>query len=412
MKNDKKTFLKNTFYLYAMNIIKLVFPLLTLPYLTRVLSTSAYGTVTYVKAIIVYVQLVLDFGFMLSATKNIVNAKSDESIINRIIGNTIAEKAILGVLVSIIYFILIFFIPIMSGNKMFCILYLLSVLSTIFILDFLYRGIEKMKYVAIPYIISKTITTILTFVLVSCDDDLILIPLLDLIGNFIAAVLSLVFLKKVSYHILFSNLSVWFSDIKDSFVYFISNFATTIFGALTTIVAGIYISTEQIAFWGICMQILSAAKSLYNPITNSIYPYMLRNKDIKIIYKTSYLMLIPMILGTLFVIFWGNQFMSIIGGSKYYEAGNVLKLLLPAFVFSFYSMLFGWPVLGSIGREKETSISTIAASLLQVAGFIFLSIFNSFTLYNLAICCSISEVALFVIRYCVFFNNKSKFNNS
>lgn len=412
MKNDKKIFLKNTFYLYAMNIIKLFFPLLTLPYLTRVLSTSVYGTVTYVKAIIVYVQLVLDFGFMLSATKNIVNAKSDESIINRIIGNTIAEKAILSALVSIVYFILIFFIPIMSVNKIFCILYLLSVLSTIFILDFLYRGIEKMKYVAIPYIISKTITTILTFVLVSCDDDLILIPLLDLIGNFIAAVLSLVFLKKVNYHIFFSNFSVWISDIKDSFVYFISNFATTIFGALTTIVAGIYISTEQIAFWGICMQILSAAKSLYNPITNSIYPYMLRNKDIKIIYKTSYLMLIPMILGTLFVIFFGNQFMSIIGGIKYYDAGNVLKLLLPSFIFSFYSMLFGWPVLGSVGKEKETSISTIVASLVQLAGFAFLAVFNSFTLYNLAICCSISEVALFVIRYCIFFNNRSEFNNS
>ena len=66
---NKKTFINNTIALYAMNIVKLIFPFLTLPYLTRVLSTSGYGVVTYVKAVIVYAQLFIDFGFMLSATK-------------------------------------------------------------------------------------------------------------------------------------------------------------------------------------------------------------------------------------------------------------------------------------------------------------------------------------------------------
>ena len=53
--------------LYIMNIAKLVFPLITLPYLTRVLSVDCYGVVSYVKATMVYAQLVVDFGFMLSA---------------------------------------------------------------------------------------------------------------------------------------------------------------------------------------------------------------------------------------------------------------------------------------------------------------------------------------------------------
>ena len=61
MKNNKV--LSNTIMLYIMSIAKLIFPLLTLPYLTRVLSSDAYGFVSYVKSCMVYIQLLVDFGF-------------------------------------------------------------------------------------------------------------------------------------------------------------------------------------------------------------------------------------------------------------------------------------------------------------------------------------------------------------
>ena len=65
---------KNSLMLMAMNIAKMLFPLLTLPYLTRVLSTDCYGSVVYVKSVTTYLQLLVDFGFVLSATKSIVQA--------------------------------------------------------------------------------------------------------------------------------------------------------------------------------------------------------------------------------------------------------------------------------------------------------------------------------------------------
>ena len=116
MINDKKNLMNNTISLYIMNIVKLIFPLFTLPYLTRVLSTQTYGVVTYVKSLIVYVQLFLDFGFLLSATKNIVMAKGDKNKINSIIGNTLFEKVLLGVIASILYLIACILIPILKNN--------------------------------------------------------------------------------------------------------------------------------------------------------------------------------------------------------------------------------------------------------------------------------------------------------
>ena len=73
MTNNKV--LKNTIMLYIMNIAKMVFPLLTLPYLTRVLSSDMYGLVSYVKNCMIYIQLLIDFGFIFSSVKDIVKAR-------------------------------------------------------------------------------------------------------------------------------------------------------------------------------------------------------------------------------------------------------------------------------------------------------------------------------------------------
>ena len=365
MKVDRISFIKNTSSLYILNIVKLLFPLLTLPYLTRVLSLDAYGMVTYVKALIAYVQLVIDFGFMLSATKNIVNACANPSKIGRIVGDTLAEKIFLSIISILIYSILMWQIPIMRENILFSVLYLLATVTNIFIFDFLFRGIEKMHAVAIPYVVSKTIITILTFIVVKDDSSILWIPILEGVGNLVAAVVSYGFLHHYGIKLSFSDLPVWVKDLKESSIYFLSNFATTIFGVFTTVISGFYLQSQEIAFWGIAMQLLSAAKSLYNPIANSLYPHMIRTKDIQSVKKINRIMLVLIIFGVLIVLFFSNQILSIIGGEKYTISADFLKYLLPAFVASFYSMIYGWPVLGAIDKVKETTMTTILASIVQ-----------------------------------------------
>ena len=407
MKVDRISFIKNTSSLYILNIVKLLFPLLTLPYLTRVLSLDAYGMVTYVKALIAYVQLVIDFGFMLSATKNIVNACANPSKIGRIVGDTLAEKIFLSIISILIYSILMWQIPIMRENILFSVLYLLATVTNIFIFDFLFRGIEKMHAVAIPYVVSKTIITILTFIVVKDDSSILWIPILEGVGNLVAAVVSYGFLHHYGIKLSFSDLPVWVKDLKESSIYFLSNFATTIFGVFTTVISGFYLQSQEIAFWGIALQLLSAAKSLYNPIANSLYPHMIRTKDIQSVKKINRIMLVLIIFGVLIVLFFSNQILSIIGGEKYTISADFLKYLLPAFVASFYSMIYGWPVLGAIDKVKETTMTTILASIVQILGLGIFILSDNFSLVTLAICSSMSEVVLWISCYLIYFKNRS-----
>ena len=406
----KNKLLSNTIYLYILTIVKMIFPLVTLPYLTHILSVETYGSVAYVKSYMSYVQLVLDFGFLLSATKNIAVAKGkDDTRIEYIVGDTLAEKVILLFAAAVVTLFASISIPILYANQTFLWMYFLAIAITILIPDFLYRGIERMECVTIPYTAAKIIAIILTLILIKDDSDLLLIPVFEIISNAVAVLISFLLLKKLDIRIRFSNIKIWLRDLKESAVYFISNFATTVFGALTTIIVGILLNETDVAYWSVCMQIVSAAKSLYAPISNSIYPYMVTNRDLKLVAKIRNLMTIPIVIGSVIVIFFGKQIMLIIGGENYGYAGYILKLLLPVIVASFYSMLYGWPVLGAIGKVQQTTISTIVAAVIQVGGIIIIYCLGLFNLVSLALCCGISEIMLLVIRYGIFLQNKKSF---
>ena len=114
---------KNTAMLYIMNIAKLVFPLLTLPYLAKVLSTDANAVYTYVKnSVLMYVQLIIDFGFMYSATKSIAQARQDKKKIGQIVGNVMVGKAMLSVCAFALLAVMTCFIGLLGENPVYTLL--------------------------------------------------------------------------------------------------------------------------------------------------------------------------------------------------------------------------------------------------------------------------------------------------
>ena len=130
---QKTKVVNNTIMLYIMTIAKLIFPLCTLPYLTRVLSEEAYGFVAYVKSCMTYMQLIVDFGFILSAVKDIVNANGDKRLIGEITGNTFVAKLCLSVVAGLALAIMCMFIEILQLDILFVALSFVTVATTSFL---------------------------------------------------------------------------------------------------------------------------------------------------------------------------------------------------------------------------------------------------------------------------------------
>lgn len=405
--NFEKKLIQNTLLLYLMTGAKLILPLITLPYLTRVLSTEGYGVVVYVKSIMSYVQLIIDFGFILSATKDIITILNNQTIdqkkeIGIIVGDTFIEKAILALICAIFLLFLSVVVPLLQNNLFFLWLYFFSYVISIFLADFLFRGLEKMEMVTIPFIISKTISTLLTFYFVVNDNSIIYIALLEVIGNLVAVIVTLLYIRKLRIKIKITNFHNWIKQIKDSFIYFLSNFATTAFGALNTFIIGLFLNTTDIAFWGIALQLVSAVQQMYTPIFNSLYPHMLKVKSRFLIKKIIFVFTPIIIVGCVFCFICAKWIIVLISGPQYQGAVEIFRALIPIMFISFYSMLFGWPVLGAINKTSETTFSTIMAAIIQILLLLFIILTNQFTLLNIAYCRIISELSMFIIRFFYF----------
>ncbi|MEY8677303.1 oligosaccharide flippase family protein [Granulimonas faecalis] len=389
---------KNTVYLYLLTAAKIVGPLITLPYLTRVLSVPSYGLVAYVRAYSTYMQLLLDFGFLLSATKAIALASGDCTVIGRIVGNTIAEKGLLAVACVFITAMAIPFVSLLAANPLYVWIALLSCTASILILDFLYRGIERMEFVAIPVVVSKVVVVVATLLFIHGDEDLLLIPLFDLVGNLVAGTISIAYLRGRKIRVLFSGVRRWFADLRESLVYFVSNFSTTFFGALTTLVAGVVFDVDQVAYWSLCMTFVTAAKSLYSPISNSLYPYMVVEGDLGIVNRVAKLSAVPAVICVGTLMLWGHELVTFVAGPEYGVSAVILQWMIPVFLCSYYSMIYGWPVLGAIGLEKETTFTTLFAAAIQVILIVAFYCTGTLTVFTLAATCGVSEAVLLLLR--------------
>ena len=371
--------------LYGLNIAKIVFPLLTLPYLTRVLSVNAYGMVAYVKAIMQYVQIIIDFGFMLSGTRQIVMARDDQAKINEVISKNIYASLLLSAISFIGVLVVMFNSSILSGGYSFTILSFLTVMLSIALVDFYFRGIEKMEVITIRFFVMKLISTIATLVFVRGDNTLILMPIFDISGSLWAAMYVFKQLKFRDVRLIkvpFKHVSL---ALRESFVYFSSNIASTAFNGLNTIVIGFMLPSSQVAFWGICLQIVGAIQGLYSPISDAIYPHMVQTRNIEIV-KKFLIFLIPLaILGSTFVYTFSEDILCIISGSKYRAAGKLLRMLTPVLVMGLISILTGWPTLGAIGKQKQTTFTTIISAVFQTLGIVILLCLNVFSLKNIAV---------------------------
>lgn len=396
-----------------MQFFHYIFPLITFPYLTRVLGPKNYGIMAFVVATISFLQMFVDFGFMLSATKEIAEKRDNKEFIGEIIGLVIKSKLILISLAFITLTGLIIFVPMLHDYKLFTYLYFIVVFLSIFLPDYLFRGIEKMSILTIRYIFSKSITTMLIFVLVKSGNDMLFIPILNIIGSLLAIILTwyeIVFNLKIK--VIFKPIKESIRKLKESSIYFISTVSTTVYGAVNTIMIGIFAPSDQVAFWSTSYLIISSVQQLYSPIINSLYPHMVKRKDfsfVELLLKT----LIPLIvIGTMGVYFFAKEIIILLTGEQYIQAIPIFRALTPLLILSFPAMLIGFPVLGVIEKVKETTLSTIYSAIFHICGLIFLVLTNKFLVINVAILRNVTEAFLLGFRIYLILIYKNQYKNN
>ena len=413
-KSKVKVLVNNTIMMYLLTIAKLVVPLISLPYLTRVLSVDCYGTVSFVKSLISYMQVLVDFGFLLSGTKDIVDIIKNNGNPKQAIGNTLYAQLILSLISAVLMLICSFSFNIIDGYVIFSMLSVVPVILSVFLFEYAFKAYEKMDKIAIKFIVMKVVSLILTLIFVKNDGDVYLMPIFDILGSLTVVFMTFVQLKKMNIQVdfKFSKIKQAFISLKNSFVYFMSNFATTAFTLLNTLIIGIILTKADVAYWNVTMQLVTAVQAMYAPIINSVFPTMLKEKNLKIIHKIMLIYMPLIFAGCGIILVLGDWAVNLVFGSDYLMSSTLLKWLIPTLIFAFPGMLYGWPCLTAINKPKIATYTTIVSAVVQVLGLLLLSLISQFNLIGICIIRNITEICLCIPRVIIIYKNKSKFDNS
>lgn len=381
------TFYKNTLWQYGLQILKYLFPLLLIPYLTRILGTEGYAVYAYVLSFMGVVQTIADFGFTLSGTKKVVDLKGDTAALSRLVGAITVARLMLLCGLFFCVMVITRFIPIMAENTAYVIWAFFATAGRTVLPDFIFQGNERMGPLTTRYFASKGVQVALTILLVRGPGDLILVAVADVLSEIVDIAWSYRAQKRMfGVGIARPTFKESVEELRVSAIYCVSNVSSSLFSGFTTVIIGLAITSKtDIAFWSLTLTTVNAVQSLYTPIANSLYPHMIKNRDFGFARKLALVALPALVLGTVAYCALSEPIMLVLGGPEYVGGAHVMRMISPIFIFSFYGILIGWPVLGAMGHVKELTVSTLFTGIVNAVSLLALYLAGLITLDDICV---------------------------
>ncbi len=405
---SKKILLKNTIMLYILKFSTYFISFATVPYQTRVLGVEMCGLIGLANALMVYFQLFMDFGFLLSATQEVAIDRNDNVKLSRIFSSVTFGKIALILFSTITLLLLCQIVPAWKDNIRLFYLFLAGTAVNSLLPDYLYRGIESMEVITFRTVLIKIFFASLIFVFVKSPSDYMMIPAITLWGNIIALIGVYVHMHiKLDVRFVKCSIKDVVSRFKTSSTFFISRIATTMYTAANTIILDVVFRGNMTAFYSSADKLVSTAKNTLSPLSDSLYPYMIKNKDFKLVKKIILLFEPIIILGCIIAFVWAKPLCIWFFGEDFAQTYVALRALLPTVAVILPSYILGFPVLSALKMSKHANYSVIFASLIHIFNLIVLYITDNINIVTLGITTSIAELLIFIYRLCVVCKNRN-----
>ncbi|UVV60953.1 oligosaccharide flippase family protein [Bacteroides thetaiotaomicron] len=291
--------MKNLSYLSLLQVANYIFPLITLPYLARVVGVDAFGLLAVGTSVIAYFQTLIDYGFNYTTVKEIARNKNDKPLINMIVMETMLARIILLVLSFTLIFLGIAFVPYLYENRIIILSTSTILVGYAFMLDWYFQAIEDMKFITLVNLVSNLVFTLSVFIFIHSPKDYFIQPLLTSAGTLVASFLCwIIIFRKYGLNLSIPSFYLAMARIKKGFNMFISLFLPTIYTNLNVLLLGAYNGTcatgiySGSKFTGIAYRITMLFSRVF-------YPFLSRRMD-----KHSVYAIVSILIGFLISIFF------------------------------------------------------------------------------------------------------------
>lgn len=370
MKNEKSVKI-NIILNIMKTLLSIIFPLITFPYVSRILSTESIGKVQYSVSIVSYFLLLSSLGISTYAIREGASFRDDKEKLKKFCNEIYSINLITTFVSYVLLLILLLFSKNLSRYYVLIMIQSLTIIFTTLGVDWINSIYEDYLYITIRSLIVQILVLIFTFIFIRNPDDYNIYAIITVISATGANIFNLFYIrKKISLSITF-NID-WKKHLKPILILFSSNLATTIYkdSDLTMLgimcndfVVGIYYFGSKI--YQICKQLLNSALAVLIPrVSYYNKQNLIEKKDnlLNSMIKIMILVIPPIVIG---MIMLRQEIVLLIGGEKYIQSSTTLGILSIALFFSVVANFFVNVILITHNEENKAMKATITAAFIN-----------------------------------------------
>ena len=360
---------ENIFSLFTLKGAEYIVNFITLPYLLRVLGPEVYGKMIFVQVLMNYGVLLTDYGFNMTAPRDIANAEKED--ISQQFSAIYTSKLFLLLVVLLLgtmlwfaiqpdidYMLVLCFLPLLIGNVIFPVWF--------------FQGIQQMRFITIFNLISRIVSVVGIFTLVMDRDDYYIAAVLQSMVPFLAGIISMVMLvnRYQGLYRLPKCIEVW-QKLKSGWDIFISNIFINLYTNSNTFILGVMTNDMIVGYYAAANKLIDAVKGLMAPVSNAIFPHVSvlfkesKEKAVAFLCKVLHRIGFAMLLISLFTAIFSEQIVSLIMGDLYSESVIIFRWIsfLPFIVA--LSNIFGIQTMVAFGMQRVFSRILMLSALMN-----------------------------------------------
>ena len=262
---------RNGAWLYLLQFFNTVVPLVTLPYVTRVLGASGYGVFSIALNVVGYFQVVVEYGFGMSATRKVATEETGDGGLDGLFSRVLCARVLLTAACVLASTVMLVAMPAGQGACV-CVMGV-SCLGYCVQQNWLFQGRQDMRLISVVNIVGRTVSTALVFLMVRSEADVLLYsvlwavsPLLSGLAGLLAAA------RRYSLRFVLPTMREVLAELRDGFFVFTTQLSSKVFGAAGVTVLGAMCAPEVVGTYAAIQRIPSMLLLLWTPVSQVLYP--------------------------------------------------------------------------------------------------------------------------------------------
>ena len=368
IKSIKFNFIMN----FILTVSNFLFPLITFPYVSRVLLPEGTGKVAFALSIVSYFTLFASFGVATYGIRAIAQVRDDKERLSKTMHELLFINIISMIIVYIALAIAILVVPKFAMEKELFWVTSLFILFTIIGIEWFYKGLEKYQYITIRTIIFKIASLFLVFLFVKEKSDYIIFAFISIFAIVGSSVLNLINSRKLINYTLYPEYE-FKKHLKPMFVLFLTSMAIAIYTSLDEGLLGLLSSPEQVGYYNAAVRVKGILFSLITSLGVVLLPrlsyYVENHMETEfheaLAKSTNFIIVIAASVVIFFTLF-AKETILILAGENYVASIIPLQIVVWALILSAITNILGIQILLPLKKDKQLLFSVLCAATVDV----------------------------------------------